>query len=551
MASSSVSQLIPPCGGRLTELLIRGQEREALLLRAAELPSLQLSPRSLCSLELLATGVYSPLETFLGKSDYECVLRELRLRNGALCPIPVILPVRDAANVPEGQEVTLRSPSNEPVAVLRVDEVYERDLSRETEILGTAGGDRTCVSGKLSVLSLPRHFDFPRLRRSPAEVRKSLENLGNARVLAFELTDWMHRGEEERCRRAAEREGASLLLQVTAGLPRAGDMDYYMRIRTCATVFDHHFDRKRTALNLISIPDHAQGVRGLLWRAMIHRNYGAGLLAIEPGSPVEDAKEHLEELGVRPVECPAVVYLPEEGRYEEAEKSAPGAGVFALSGTEVRNGYLAKGEKPPEWLMHSDVAEALSDAYPPRKHQGFCVWFTGLPSSGKSTIADILATMLMERGRQVTVLDGDVVRTHLSKGLGFSKEDRDMNILRIGFVAAEIVRHHGAVICAAVSPYRETRERVRAMVGADRFLECYVATPVEVCEKRDVKKLYTRARAGELKGFTGVDDPYEPPLNPQIMLPTTEGPPEQSARKILDLLIESGFLPTAAEGNER
>jgi sulfate adenylyltransferase len=237
-----------------------------------------------------------------------------------------------------------------------------------------------------------------------------------------------------------------------------------------------------------------------------------------------------------------IVYLPEEDCYKELEQVPAGVKVYSISGTEVCENYLAKGKKLPQWFARAEVAAVLSKAYPPRHQQGFCVWFTGLPCAGKSTIAEVLTTLLMEYGRQVTLLDGDVVRTHLSKGLGFSKEDRDTNIRRIGFVASEIVRHHGTVVCAAVSPYRAVRSEVRSMVGEDNFVLVFVDTPLEVCEQRDLKGLYAKARRGEIKGFTGIDDPYEVPLDPDIVLTTTDCSPEENAQKIIDYLVEKGFL---------
>jgi sulfate adenylyltransferase len=189
-----------------------------------------------------------------------------------------------------------------------------------------------------------------------------------------------------------------------------------------------------------------------------------------------------------------------------------------------------------------EIAAILAQAYPPRHRQGFCLWFTGLSGAGKSTTAEILAVRLLEHGRQVTVLDGDVVRTHLSKGLGFSKEDRDTNVRRIGFVAAEIARHGGGVICAAVSPYRATRNECRAMVGAGRFIEVYVDTPLEVCEARDTKGMYALAREGRIKNFTGIDDPHEPPLSPELRIDTVGLTAEENAEIILSRVIELGFV---------
>ena len=237
-----------------------------------------------------------------------------------------------------------------------------------------------------------------------------------------------------------------------------------------------------------------------------------------------------------------LVYLPDEARYEEVSKIPAGTRTASISGTQVREEFLSQGRTLPEWFTRPEVADILADTYPPRHRQGVCLWFTGLSGSGKSTTADALTVLLLEGGRQVTVLDGDVVRTHLSKGLGFSKEDRDTNIRRIGFVAAEAVRHGGMAICAAVSPYRATRGAVRAMVGSDNFIEIFVDTALEVCEVRDIKGMYAKARRGEIKDFTGIDDPYEPPLNPEITLDTVANTPEKNARAILQELVARGFV---------
>jgi sulfate adenylyltransferase len=249
-----------------------------------------------------------------------------------------------------------------------------------------------------------------------------------------------------------------------------------------------------------------------------------------------------EEIGVQPIEFKELVYLADEDRYEEGAKVPEDAKIYSISGTQVRDDYLSKGELLPDWFTRPETAEILQQMYPPKHEQGMCLWFTGLSGSGKSTTAEILTSLLLERGRQVTLLDGDVVRTHLSKGLGFSREDRDTNILRIGFVAGEIARQGGIVIAAAISPYRTTRNEVRKMVGKERFVEIYVDTPIEVCEERDVKGLYARARRGQITGFTGVDDPYEVPVNPEITLHTVDISPEENARTIVRILEEQGFI---------
>ncbi len=303
------------------------------------------------------------------------------------------------------------------------------------------------------------------------------------------------------------------------------------------------------------------GPREALWHAIIRRNHGANFFIVgrDHASPGSDStgkpfygpydaqdllQRHKEEIGVGVVPFRELVYLPEERRYEEVSRIPATTRTASISGTQVRELYLNNGRLLPEWFTRPEVAEILSESYPPKHRQGVCVWFTGLSGAGKSTTAEILTVLLMEHGRQVTVLDGDVVRTHLSKGLGFSKEDRDTNIRRIGYVASEIVRHGGVVVCAAVSPYKATRDDVRNMVGKDRFIEVFVDTPLEVCEQRDIKGMYAKARRGEIKGFTGIDDPYEPPDNPEITLDTVTHTAEENARAVLDYLISKGFVRT-------
>ena len=301
------------------------------------------------------------------------------------------------------------------------------------------------------------------------------------------------------------------------------------------------------------------GPREAVWHMVIRRNYGANHLIVGrdhagPGNNSEgkpfygpyDAQEmaaqYSDELGVKAVTFKMLVYLPEENRYEEMGKVPEQAQTASISGTQVREDYLNNGKKLPSWFTRPEVAEILADSYPPRHKQGVCIWFTGLSGSGKSTTAEVLTVLLQQYGRQVTQLDGDVVRTHLSRGLGFSKEDRDANVRRMGFVASEIVRHGGVVICAAVSPYRATRNHVRATVGADHYAEVYMDTPLEVCEQRDTKGLYEKARRGEIEDFTGISDPYEAPLHPELRLDTLTHSPEDNAQLIIDYLLQRGFL---------
>jgi sulfate adenylyltransferase len=454
---------------------------------------------------------------------------------------------------------------------MTIEEIYEWDLPQEAQRVYSTQDvrhplvaemhrwGRLNISGRLQVLQLPQHYDFQDIRLTAQQTRQRLTELGRDNVVAFQTRNPLHRVHEELTKRAMEGCDATLLLHPVVGMTKPGDVDHYTRVRTYKAWATQYYDQERVLLSLVPLAMRLAGPREALWHALIRRNFGANHLIVgrDHASPGKDSKgkpfyapyraqelleEFSEELGVELVPFHELVYLPDEDRYEEASKVAAGAQTASLSGTQVREEYLDQGKRIPEWFTRPEVAEILAEAHPPRYLQGVCIWFTGLSGAGKSTTAEVLIALLPEHGRQVTLLDGDVVRTHLSKGLGFSKEDRDTNIRRIGFVAAEIVGHGGTVICAAVSPYRATRNEIRSMMGADHFVEVFVDTPLEVCESRDTKGMYAKARRGEIRSFTGIDDPYEAPENPEIILDTVTGSPGENARRIMDYLKEKGFL---------
>ena len=568
--------LIAPCGGALVDLLAPLEGHEALRARAGELPSLQISERAACDLELLATGAFSPLDRFMGRADFDRVLGEMRLAGGHLFPIPVTLPVAADAPVALDREVALRSPTNRLLGVLRVEEIYPWQVDRVArDVLGTVdlrhplvaemhGWGPLHVSGALTVIELPPHHDFRALRLGPASTRERLAALGRRHVIAFQTRNPLHRAHEELTKRAAAAIDGVLLLHPVVGLTRPGDVDHYTRVRACQALVERHYAPERVLLALLPLAMRMAGPREALWHALIRRNHGASHFIVgrdhagpgadsngkpfyEPYDAQELVERHASELGVAVVPFRELVYLPDEDRYEEDSRIPPGTRTASISGTAVRRDYLERGRPLPAWFTRPEVAAILAETYPPRHRQGVCVWFTGLSGAGKSTTAEVLTTLLLEHGRQVTLLDGDVVRTHLSRGLGFSKEDRDTNILRIGFVAAEIARHGGVAVCAAVSPYRAARSQARALVGAERFVEVFVDTPLAVCEARDLKGMYARARRGELTGFTGIDDPYEPPERPELVLDTIAASAEDNARRIVDYLRETGFLVSPSE----
>ncbi len=582
----SRADLIAPYGGRLTDLLVPEKDRAGWREKAASLPSIQISPRTLCDLELLSVGAFSPVDRFMGEKDYRAVLKDMRLSDGALFPIPLTLPVADRRGIKLGEEIVLRGPTYEMVAIMRVDEMYDWSLEQEAAaVLGTLDSGhplvaemhtwgRFYISGPLTVLDMPRHYDFPELRMTPAAARTRLSEMGRENVVVYQPRHPMHRVHEALTRQSTDDVDGSLLIQPIVGMPKFGDRDHYTRVRCYKTLVERHYDPGYAFLSLIPLARRMAGPRAGLWHGIISRNYGANFFIIgrDPHSPGIDAhgkawyassdvqklyRDHEDEIGVRLIPIKEMVYIPKKNCYEESAKIVRGNEnhCVRVAGTRIMEESLFNGQPLPEWFTRPEVARILHENNPPKTKCGFCIWLTGLPSSGKSTIAEVLSVMLMEEGKRVTFLDGDIVRTHLAKGLGFSKEDRTTNIIRVGFVASEVIRHEGVAICALISPIAAARDNVRAMIGEDRFIEIFVDTPIEVCAQRDVKGLYAKAKRGEMKGFTGVDSAYEPPAAPALRINTRDMTPEESAETILRELARRGFvaqeLPTATDALAR
>ncbi len=568
--NTSTDKLISPFGGKLVDLLVDAPRAAEMKGKAKDYESLTLDERCLCDLELLATGAFSPLSGFMGKADYDRVLSEKRLVNGTLWPLPVVLPVKPGDGVAEGKTLALRDVYGNLLAFLHIEEIYPIDKKKESQLAyGSEDDSHPAVAwlnrqpshyaaGKLEVLRTPPHHDFVELRRTPKELRDHFSKLGWSKVVAFQTRNPLHRAHEELTKRAAEQIKGGLLIHPVVGVTKPGDVDHFTRVRCYRALVDNYYEPGTVVLSLLPLAMRMAGPREVLLHAIIRRNHGctdfivgrdhagpgkdrSGKPFYEPYAAQEAMAEHREELGMGMVDFKQMVYLPDEDRYAPVDEVPKGVKTADISGTQVRDDYLAKGVPLPEWFSRPAVAEILGEANPPKFKQGLTIWFTGLSGSGKSTVAHALVERLAEFGRNVSLLDGDEIRTHLSKGLGFSKEDRDTNIHRVGYVAGLVAQAGGTTLCAVISPYRETRDNARKL-SKGNFVEIFCDTPIGVCEERDVKGLYAKARAGLIKGFTGVDDPYEAPLNPEITLDTSKLSVQECADEIIKKLAELGYV---------
>jgi sulfate adenylyltransferase len=566
-------RLIAPYGGRLTNLFSDRDRIRQLKTDAAGWPTWVLTPRQLCDLELLVNGAFSPLRGFLARAEYESVCRQLRLSDGTLWPLPITLDVSAAiaACLSPGDRLALREPEGRLLAVLNVEDVWQPDLDEEARrVFATTDTDHPGVAalftaqpfyvgGNIEAVEPPVHYDFASIRRTPSELRSEFAARGWQRIVAFQTRNPMHRAHVELTRRAVEETGARLLIHPVVGMTKPGDVDYFTRVR-CYQVVLKTYPPETAMLALLPLAMRMAGPREVLLHAIIRRNYGCTHLIVGrdhagPGSnrqgepfygPYEAQRslsEHEAEIGVTMVSSQEMVYAADECRYLPADRVPGGAQVLKVSGSELRR-RLATGEEIPDWFSFPEVVSELRRTHPARRQRGFTVFFTGLSGAGKSTIANVLLVRLLERGdRRVTLLDGDLVRRHLSSELGFSREHRDLNIERIGFVASEVTRCGGVALCAAIAPYDGTRRRVRSMVeGAGGYLLIHVATPLALCEQRDTKGLYAKARAGLVSHFTGIDDPYESPEDADLVIDTTDVDPHQASERILALLTQRGYL---------
>jgi sulfate adenylyltransferase len=563
-----------PHGGELKQLYMEEAAAEQAKAAAQDYQSWDLTDRQLCDLELILNGAFSPLDGFLTQAEYEGVLDNMRLPSGVIWPMPITLDVSEefSQSIEAGEKIALRDPEGVLIAILTVGDIYTPDKAREAQqafgstdeahpavhYLNNIAGP-VYVGGKLEGLEAPRHYDFQILRDTPAEMRARFKKLGWRKVVAFQTRNPLHRAHQELTFRAAKEAEANLLIQPVVGLTKPGDVDHYTRVRCYEHILEQ-YPEQTTSLSLLNLAMRMAGPREALWHGIIRKNYGCTHLIVgrdhagpgnnsagEPFYGPYDAQElfkaHEEEIGITMVPFKMMVYVENKAQYIPADETTDEDNVLNISGTEFRR-RLGDGLEIPDWFSYPRVVEELRKSYPPRHKQGFTVFFTGLSGSGKSTIANALLVKLLETGgRKVTLLDGDHVRKHLSSELGFSKEHRDLNITRIGYVASEITKHGGIAICAPIAPYVATRRTVRNMIEPHGgFLEVHVATLLETCEERDRKGLYAKARAGIIKEFTGISDPYEEPENAEVVLKTEELTPDLAAQRILVKLESMGFI---------
>ena len=556
------------------ELYVSSDSAAKLKVAAGNLPSWDLTARQVCDLELLMNGGFNPLKGFQSEADYISTVETMRTADGALWPIPVTLDVSEkfAEGVAPGQDIALRDQEGVILAILSVTDKWVPNKANEA--LKVFGADDLAhpavnylhnvagpvyLGGPVTGIQQPVHYDFKARRDTPNELRAYFRKLGWQRVVAFQTRNPLHRAHQELTFRAAREAQANLLIHPVVGMTKPGDVDHFTRVRCYEAVLDQ-YPASTTHLSLLNLAMRMAGPREALWHAIIRRNHGlthfiVGRDHAGPGKNSQgqdfygpyDAQtlvaEHQAEIGIEMVDFKQMVYVQEKAQYYPVDEVPAGSTVLDISGTELRR-RLREGLEIPDWFSFPQVVTELRRTSPARSKQGFTVFFTGLSGSGKSTIANALMVKLMEMGgRPVTLLDGDVVRKHLSSELGFSKEHRDINIKRIGYVASEITKNGGIAICAPIAPYTATRRAVREMVeqyGA--FLEVHIATSVEECERRDRKGLYKLAREGKIKEFTGISDPYEAPTTPELRLDTESVEVDHCAHQVILKLEQMGLI---------
>ena len=543
---------------------------------AIKLNSITLSDRQVSDVELILNGAFNPLEGFMNKKDYDSVLKDMRLDNGDLWPIPITLDVNkktiESFNLKEKSKISLRDKEGFLIAIMTVDDVWKVDKNNEAKCIYGTDNDHHpgvkylynnisdyYIGGSLKKVQLPHHYDYQLLRHTPEELKNQFKKSGWKKVVAFQTRNPMHRAHKEIAFNAAIENNANLLIHPVVGPTKPGDIDHYTRVRCYQKVLNY-FPEGTTTLSLLPLAMRMAGPREALWHALIRKNYGCTHIIIgrdhagpgkdEKGNPYYgpyDAQnlllKHEDEIGIKMVPFKMMVYVEELDQYMQIDSVPEGKTSLNISGTELRE-KLEKGKKIPSWFTYPDIVKELQKVYPIKEKQGFTLFFSGLSGSGKSTIANGVLVKLLEHGnRKVTLLDGDIVRTHLSSELGFSKEHRELNVRRIGYVASEITKNGGIALCAPIAPFKESRNINRNLINqCGNYIQIYVSTPLKECERRDVKGLYAKVRAGELKGFTGIDDPYETPENCELVIDTTNISPEEAVQEVMLYLEKEGLI---------
>ncbi|MEO1494973.1 MAG: bifunctional sulfate adenylyltransferase/adenylylsulfate kinase [Pseudomonadota bacterium] len=558
----------------IPELYVSAESAAKLKVDAGDMPSWDLTPRQICDLELLMNGGFSPLKGFLTEADYDGVVENMRLADGALWPMPITLDVSDAfaEGIEAGTDIALRDQEGVILAIMSVSDKWSPDKAREAEkvfdandlahpavnyLMNDAGP--VYLGGPIMGIQQPTHYDYRSRRDTPNELRAYFRKMGWRRIVAFQTRNPLHRAHQELTFRAAREAQANLLIHPIVGMTKPGDIDHFTRVRCYEAVLDK-YPAATTHLSLLNLAMRMAGPREAVWHGLIRKNHGCThfIVGRDHAGPGKNSKgedfygpydaqdlflEHQAEIGLEMVPFKMMVYVQEKAQYFPADEVEEGQTVLNISGTELRR-RLQEGLEIEDWYSFPEVVQELRKSHPPRAAQGFTVFFTGLSGSGKSTIANALMVKLMEMGgRPVTLLDGDLVRKHLSSELGFSKEHRDINIKRIGYVASEITKNGGIALCAPIAPYTATRRAVREMIEAHgAFIEVHVATSLEECERRDRKGLYKLAREGKIKEFTGISDPYETPEKPELSLDTETVDPDHCAHQVLLKLEGLGLI---------
>lgn len=571
-----MASIIKPYGGKLNNLIVKQDQVELLKQESANCFSITLSLRQLCDLELLMNGAFSPLTGFMTQDEYESVISSMRLPGGLLWPIPIVLDVNEnqANQLKSGDTVGLLDAEGFMLAVMHIKDVYKVDKSREAEtVYGTKSTNHPGVAylfdqvndyyvgGNIEGLQLPIHYDFETLRDTPEELRHLFDKQGWRKVVAFGTSKPMHKIHRDITLKAAKEVGAHILIHPTVGLGKPGDLKYYTRVQ-CYQTIRKYYPKHMVMLSLLPIAMRMAGPREAIHNAIVRQNYGCSHIIIGPEhaappnvrqgserfyerySSQHILEEYQDDLDIQVVNIPEQRYVRQRNKFvsiDEIEKNNLEGELFK---DKAFHDALELGREIPDWFTFQDVIEALSKTCKPRSKMGITLFFTGLSGSGKSTLAKILHAKFIEEGeRPVTLLDGDVVRHYLSSELGFSKEHRDINVKRIGFVASVINKNGGIAICAPIAPYESIRKFVRSQNDQyGSFIEIHVATPLETCEKRDRKGLYAKARKGEIKQFTGISDPYEEPADPEIRIDTSLMSPMEAAQEIMLYLLREDYI---------